>query len=304
MKTKNIVVAGAAGKLGRLVVRELLEDPQLSVTAIVRTAGRFAVEPKDAHRVTVVALDLVTASAAELASAVKDAYPVVSTAQGGPDVIVDGQLSLLRAARDAQVKRFLPSDYSFNFFSLPPGVNINSDWRRTFAARAEQERGAVEVVHLMQGMFADVTVLGFVGLFDAQENTVRYWGDGAAPIDWTTWEDTARFIAAAATDDRPVPSQLFVAGERLSMLEFAERVTSARGKAVTTHNLGTLDELRAERARRQEAEPHNVYAWLPMMYAEGMFSGQALLGPLGNTRYPQIQAESVSQALRRGAFDA
>jgi hypothetical protein len=38
------------------------------------------------------------------------------------------------------------------------------------------------------------------------------------------------------------------------------------------------------------------------MYARGVFGGQALLGPLENGRYPDIHAETVAQAMRRGAI--
>jgi hypothetical protein len=45
-----------------------------------------------------------------------------------------------------------------------------------------------------------------------------------------------------------------------------------------------------------------MYAWLPLMYARGVFEGQALLGALQNQRYPQIKPETVAQAIRRGAI--
>ena len=45
-----------------------------------------------------------------------------------------------------------------------------------------------------------------------------------------------------------------------------------------------------------------MYAWLPLMYARGVFGGDALLGPTLNDRYPEIRAESVAQAMARGAI--
>jgi len=66
----------------------------------------------------------------------KGATAVVSTRQGGPDVIVDAQLALLRAAKAAGARRFIASDDSYNFLALPEGLNVNSDWRwRTPRAR-------------------------------------------------------------------------------------------------------------------------------------------------------------------------
>jgi hypothetical protein len=45
-----------------------------------------------------------------------------------------------------------------------------------------------------------------------------------------------------------------------------------------------------------------MYAWLPLMYARGVFGGQALLGPTHNARYSDIKAETVAQAIARGAL--
>jgi nucleoside-diphosphate-sugar epimerase len=159
-----------------------------------------------------------------------------------------------------------------------------------------------EVVHLMQGIFADRFVLGFLGLLDDERRVVRYWGDGKTPIDWTTWEDTARFIAAAALDDREVPSHLYVRGDRMDVLTFAETWEATKGEALTLERLGSLDDLRQEVQRRLTEQPKNMFAWLPLMYARGMFEGQALLGERHNARWPEIAADTVAQAIARGAI--
>lgn len=303
MQDKLIVVAGAGGKLGRLVVDSLLASPGVRVRGLVRDPKKPELAALKTDRVELMAFDAAKATDATRADVVRGAFGVVSTLQCGPDVIVDAQLSLLRAAKAAGARRFLPSDYSYNFFSLPEGVNVNSDWRRTLAVHARTEASAsFEVVHLMQGIFVDKYVLGFLGLFDAEKGAFRYWGDGKTPIDWTTWEDTARFAAAAALDERPVPPQLFVAGERLDVFGLAKAWEASTKRKATLQQLGSLDELKAETARRLSAEPANMYAWLPLMYAQGVFGGQALLGATHNASYPGIKAETVAQAIERGAL--
>lgn len=299
---KLIVVAGAAGKLGRLLVGHLLERPSVRVRALVRDPRKPDVASMASDRVELMAFDAVAASDAARAAAVAGAFGVVSTLQGGPDVIVDAQLALLRAAKAARARRFIPSDYSYNVFSLPEGINVNSDWRRTLATHARAEVSeSFEVVHVMQGILADRYVLGFLGLLDADKGIIRYWGDGKTPVDWTTWEDTARFTAAAALDDRKVPEHLFVAGDRLDVLSFAKAWEAAHGKKATLERLGSLVDLEQETRRRLAAEPANMYAWLPLMYARGVFGGQALLGATHNALYPGIKAETVPEAMARGA---
>lgn len=303
MNENLVVVAGAAGKLGRLVVDELLATPGVKVRALVRDPKKAEVASMASERLELFAFDAAAASAASRAAAVRGAYSVVSTLQGGPDVIVDAQLALLLAAKAAGARRFIPSDYSYNLFSLPVGVNINSDWRRTFAERAKEAAGSsLEVVHVLQGMFVDRDVLGFVGIVDAAAGKVRYWGDGKTPIDWTTWRDTARFTAAAALDDRPVPAHLYVSGDRMDVLAFADAWSVARGSSIERERLGSVADLEREVARRLAAEPGNMFAWLPLMYARGVFEGTALLGPKENARYPHIEADDVARALARGVI--
>jgi hypothetical protein len=302
MNDKLIVVVGAAGKLGRLIVESLVAHPGVRVRALVRDPNKAEAQALARDRVELAAFDATASTDSARADAVRGAFAVVSALQGGPDVIVDAQLALVRAAKAAGARRFIPSDYSFNIFTLPQGINVNTDWRRALADRARAEvSDAFEVVHLMQGIFTDAFVLGFLGAFDGQKGVVRYWGDGETPIDWTTWEDTAKYAAAAAMDDGKVPEQLFVSGDRMDILTFAQTWEQARGKELTLERLGSLEDLERETQRRLAAEPQNMYAWLPLMYARGIFGGRALLGASENGRYPAIRPESVAQAIARGA---
>lgn len=300
MSNKIIVVVGAAGKLGRLVVESLVAHPGVIVRALVRDPEK--VPDLKGDKVEVVAFDAVASSEKERAAVVKGAFAVISTLQGGPDIIIDAQMRLLQAAKAAGVRRFIPSDYSYNIFTLPAGINVNSDWRRTFAEKAHAEiTDGFEVVHVMQGIFADRVVLGFLGMFDTERGIVRYWGEGTTPIDWTTWEDTARFTAAAAIDDRRVPEHLFVSGDRLDVLTFIKTWEKVNGKSLNAQRLGSLDDLAQATPRALTEQPDNMYAWLPLMYARGTFGGEALLGPRENGRYPEIKPETVEEAMRRQA---
>lgn len=303
VNTKLIVVVGATGKLGRLVTDALLAHQGVRVRALVRDPQKPEAAAMRSKGVEIVGFDAVTASESEKEAAVSGAYALVSTLQGGADVIVEAQYALLRAAKRGGARRFVPSDYSYNIFTLPEGININSDWRRALAVAAKQEAtNSFEVVHVMQGIFADAYVLGFLGVLDSERGIIRYWGDGKTPIDWTTWEDTARFTAAAAVDERSVPEHLFVSGSRLDIFAFGEAWETGHRRKPTFECLGSLADLDRETARRLKAEPGNMYAWLPLMYARGVFGGQALLGPSENGRFPDIQPESLPQAIARGAL--
>jgi hypothetical protein len=54
--------------------------------------------------------------------------------------------------------------------------------------------------------FLDRRVLfGFLGAINLQKREAYVWGDGDAEMQFTTYEDTAAYTAAAALDDRSVP---------------------------------------------------------------------------------------------------
>ena len=305
MNTANklVVVAGATGKLGRLLIQALLTHPNVRVRALVRDPQKPESKSLASDKVELHAFDALTADDAARAAAVAGSFAVVSTLQGGPEIIVEAQLALLRAAKAAGARRFIPSDFSYNLFGLAEGVNLNSDWRRKLAELAHAEIDArFDVVHVLMGIFASREVLGFMGLLDPAAGRLSYWGDGQTPIDWTSWEDTARFTAAAALDERPVPERLFVAGDRMNVLEFAKVWERTHGNPLMLERLGSVQELEQETARRFTNENSNMFAWLPLMYARGVFGGNALLGELHNPRYPEIQAETVEQVMRRGAI--
>lgn len=286
---KTILLVGATGNLGGLIARALL-DKGAKLRLLVRPGSRAKLAPD-------------VAAAAEIvedeAGAFEGVNTVVSALQGGSEAIIDAQLRFLRAARAAGVRRFIPSSFSFNFFGLAEGENVNSDWRREFARRADAERGAVEVVHILNGCFLDRGVLfGFLGAFDLDQDKAYLWGDGNHTMDFTTYADTAAYTAETALADGSLPREFCVAGESLTFHELVKETEAGLGRPITVKTLGTLADLDGEIARRLQAEPANMLAWLPMMYWRGMLNGKGQLGPLMNARYPAIHPTGVRQYLK------
>ena len=203
-------------------------------------------------------------------------HTVVSAVQGGPETIIDSQLEWLRSARGAGVRRFIPSDYSMDLFSLAEGENINSDWRRDFARRAEEERGPVEVVHVLNGCFLDKGVLfGFLGAFDLEKDEAYLWGEGEEKMDFTTYADTAAYVAEASSDDRPLPEKAFVAGDSLTFHELVDETASGLGRPITVKKLGTLADLDAEIDRRiHRARQHVLLATIDVLARDAQWQGK------------------------------
>ncbi len=110
---KAILVAGATGNLGNRICRELVKRGA-AVSAMVRTS-----------------------TGTEKIEALKSCTGidcVVSALAGLGDVIVDLQKKILDGAIQADVPRFISSDFCTDYNSLVPGENRNFDLRREFKA--------------------------------------------------------------------------------------------------------------------------------------------------------------------------
>lgn len=301
---KIVVLAGATGNLGSLIAQALLEKPEVKLRVLVRPESVAKVSAFIERGAEVVEVDLSGQGQGErLEEAMKDAYAVVSALQGGPNIMVDAQLRLLRSARRADVRRFIPSCFSYNIFGLDAGDNINTDMLRAFASASEGERGHVDVVHIQNGAFLDRKILfGFLGAFDLDHGRAFLWGDGNAEMDFTTYADTARYTAEVAVDEGTVPSIMEVAGDTLDFHELVRAYERGSGKSVAVDKKGTLSDLDDEIQRRKEEEPENMFAWLPFMYWRAMLSGKGKLHSIANDRYPHIKATTVVEYVRNEAL--
>jgi nucleoside-diphosphate-sugar epimerase len=281
---KNVLLVGATGYLGGFIGEALL-DLGAHLRILVRPGSRAKLSPTLAGHSEIVE---------DVSEAFAGIYSVVSAVQGGAETIVGLQLDLLRRARKAGVRRFIPSDFSFNFFALDDDENINSDLRHNFARQAAERRGELEVVHLMSGCFLDESGLyGFLGAFDKTCREAYLWGDGEEKMQFTTCADTAAYTARIALDDRPVAERVFVAGDSLNFHELVTATADGLGHEIAVRRMGSLADLGEQIKRRQQAEPNNPLAWLPLNYWHGMLSGRGRLGALSNSRYPDIRSTDV-----------
>ncbi|MET7466821.1 NmrA family NAD(P)-binding protein [Nonomuraea sp. NPDC005501] len=291
----KVFVAGATGLLGGQIVRALLEQGA-PVRALVRPGTseekKRSLTARAAGGLELVEGDI-TDPAEQLAEAVGDATTVISAVQGGPEVIVDGQTNLVRAAEKAGARRFIPSDFAFDLTKLDDGDNFMIDWRRQAAAARAGSR--LDVVSVLNGAFYEV-MTGFMGLIDWQQGTLSHWGDPDQPLDLTSVPDTAAYTAAVALDPAATGTLRF-AGEVMSMRQFHDAVQRGSGRPLELRHLGTADDLRAE-ITRQAALTHNPFDYVALQYQWCMVTGKAKLDSLDNARYPNVTPQSLTDFVR------
>ena len=294
--TSTIILAGAAGDLGTRIAKALVARGA-SVRALIRP------DASTADRTHLMALGLTLAEAdpadvTAMAAVMHGASCVVSALNGLYDVIVERQSVLLDAAVRAGVPRFIPSDYSEDFTKTTRGDNRNLDLRREFMGRAD--RAPIQVTTILNGAFMDM--LGNeMPIIQPRISRVLYWVSADQPMDFTTKDDVAAYVAAAALDDT-TPRILRIAGDTLSARELAGvmgEVTGQPFKTLYAGNLGVLGVMIGV-AKRVAPQPGDPFpAWQGMQYMRDMFSGKGKLTALNNDRYPELTWTSVREQLTR-----
>ena len=191
-----ILVVGATGLLGTAVCRALTES-KMAVTALVRpTADPAKILKLEQGGAKLVKGDLKQRASLDVACKGIDA--VISTAsasfsrQAGDSiqsVDLDGQLSLIDAARAAGVRHFV-------FVSFPdiPVAFPLQDAKRTVERALMASGMSYTILH--PTFFMEVWLNPAVG-FDAANAKAQIFGNGKAPISWISFEDVAKFAVAS-----------------------------------------------------------------------------------------------------------
>lgn len=294
---KRVLVVGGTGNLGGKIVRELVAAGTARVRVTTRDPNKPEAAALQAPGVELATADLGDADSLERACDGIDV--VVSAIQGLADIIVDGQTRLLRAAEARGVRRMLPSDYALDFFKTTPGKNRNLDLRRDFN-RVLDGSTRVRGTSVLCGAFMDLISWGAIGP-DPKTGVYRVWGSPDQRYDFTLTDDLAKYVAAAALDDS-AGRFVRVAGDSQTARALATIFEAARGTPVTLEAAGSLADLDAliERMQAEDMTTGNTFPrWQQLQYTRDMASGDGVLEPLDNARYPAIHPVTVRELLAR-----
>jgi len=300
---ETVLLVGATGMFGSHVARHLLDQPAARVRLLLRTT-----EGADKNPVVAPFLDrgaeIVEGNLGDrdsLNRATQGVDVIVSAIQGGPDVIIDGQVALAEVGMHNGVRRILPSDYALDLFKATPGEHMMFDLRRN--ADEAIEATGIEHVHVLQGAFMEMFGPG-MGAIDYDGGVVTFWGDGTRPIEVTSVEDTARMVAHIALDRSVRSGKFAFAGDQVSILDATRVIEAHTGRRFERRSRGSEADLRAAmtKAREDTSNPSNVVMLAYQLY---MLTGQTALSDLQNDRYPDVQLETfaafAARALPRAA---
>ena len=293
---KIIVIAGASGNLGGKIVDALLAK-EAEVRAIVRLETDIK-KVNDLEKKGVKVFQVDTNNKSEISKHCIGAHCLVSALAGLRETIIDTQKIFLDAAVEANVQRFIPSDYSVDFTNLIEGQNRNLDWRREF--HRILEKTPIKATTVFNGAFMDLLTTD-MPLILFKQKRILCWGNPDQIIEFTTTDDVAEFTAAAAIDES-TPRYLRVAGDRLTCNDFVKLLTDLTKEKYKIFRPGGINllNLLIRVTRFFSPSKNELYpAWQGMQYMRDIMEGRVVFQKYDNDRYSNIKWTSVKEFLIR-----
>ncbi|KAH6974442.1 hypothetical protein BKA56DRAFT_490849 [Ilyonectria sp. MPI-CAGE-AT-0026] len=266
---KNILIVGATGSIGSVVIQALLAEPSFTVTALQRSSSKHKLSPK----INIITID--------------DSYPLEAlvSAFSGQDAIINcmtslavgDQLRFIDAAVAAKVKRYVASEYGLNN-NKPEARELNSVFREKGEIQdylRSKESLGLEWMSIACGMWLRWSALhDFLGMHIKEKKFV-FWDDGEGWFSATTEENTALALVNALTKkweetkNRIVWLSDFALTQKM-LLEAIERIGNER---FTTETVNTVDFIKEKQAAVASGDHFATYDLIETGFVTGKFGG-------------------------------
>ena len=201
---------------------------------------------------------------------------VICAYNGAPEMLVDAQLLLLRAAERAGIKRFIAATWNYDWTKMKFGEHESYDPSILFSSHVKMTSN-IKPTYIFCGVLAEVlfSVPGHGdfspknnGVWDPEKKSFEVWGTGDETWHWTTERDAADFAAAIVSrDDTPEGGFWSVCSGEHTLIEIGEVYERVKGRKVTINKRGNKDELRAKALdARSKGSRDNFYEYIGWFY--------------------------------------
>jgi phenylcoumaran benzylic ether reductase len=291
----KVLVVGATGLVGSRLI-EACRKQGKDVRALVR-AARLADKVK-IDPLRNLGAHIYEGSLEDFDSLLKacEGVDVVISAVGGAQIMQ--QTSLIKAAQQTSIQRFIPSDYGLNPKNADKGSCPMFDQKAIIHQSVKDSGLSYTFVH-SNGFFEYwIYGLGQLGLSSPAEQ-VQVYGDGTAKAAVVSLSDFAKVTAATVDDPRTKNKDLHITANVVSQEELIRLWEEISGKRVKRMPV-SLEDL-----ERIIATSNTPAAFLTMIYTQLIRSvwirGESVKRPKdaleATELYPHIQFATVKQAL-------
>ncbi len=289
----SILVVGATGHLGSLITKHCLAQPKLLVNILVRDPQKNKELTEAVEKAGGKVWKGDVNHPETLDEPMKGVHTVVSTtSQMDAKAAYDGQVTVIDAAVRNGVKRFVPSYFAENMDN--------------FTAEEMKQLGAIEspslvleylktqplqIIYFWPGLFLD-------SFFDTiNVNDFGYWGNPDHIYDLTTYEDTAKYVAVALSDENRTGRYHFSVN-RVTIAQVAEIYNRVRGTKVVPKCWGTLEDLRNAYFEAKAKDPNAIPTILLSIYLV-IFDDRSTFDNVHNREFPDVKTTSIEEYLEQ-----
>lgn len=287
-----VLIAGATGNLGQKLIQSL-HDRGHQVRALARDPSKLNTTLQGKLESFVKFTNYYDIDALDRASHGVDA--VICAYNGVPELHLDGQLLLLRAAERAGVKRYVAATWNYDWRDMVLGMHESFDPILSFHAQAELN-STIKPLYILCGAFAEVFFSSpghgdfspaNHGIWDPEAKTMDVWG----PEDQAVWQLTTERDAAELTaeivgrDDAPEGGYWSVCSGEYSLKDIAAVYEKVRGVKVRKQYQGSVEELRVTALQaRGRGSKKNFFEYIGYFYQLYTYDGTWTLKALDNDK--------------------
>lgn len=288
----NVLVVGAFGNLGAAVTRQCLAQPNLAVSILVRDPQK---NKELTDRVTQAGGKVIKADLSQpetLKGVTKGMHTLIMTFDSRDDkVIVDGQIALIKDGIENNVQRVVPAEFGTNHLGLTTQEIEKSPVMHT-KLKVQDYLKTAPIKHL----YINTGILLDWFLDHVLRPGFTYWGDSSLKLQYTSYEDTGKAVAAAVAQKDREGDLVYVSNEATTV-ELAEAYNRARGTDLKAKHLGTLQELHAKVAELQKEGKNMEAFWLELM-GFVVYDERARFSKTDNAELKDVKKESLEEFFR------
>ncbi|ETS85257.1 hypothetical protein PFICI_03282 [Pestalotiopsis fici W106-1] len=266
---KNILLIGATGSIGSVVLEALTKELSFTLTVLQRASSKAKL-PEHLRAVIIA-----------------DSYPTEDLVQAfkGQDVIVNcmtslsvmDQFRMIDAAISAGVKRYVPSEYGLNNMR-PEAQALNAVFRAKGKVqeylRARAAEGVIEWMSVSCGMWIKWSMAHeFLGMHVAERRFV-FWDDGDGFFSCTTEENTAAgLIEALKRPGETKNNNIFLSDFAISQKQLLEVIEKIQGVKYATEKVDSYALIKEKQAEVENGNDLATFTLIETGFVTGRYGG-------------------------------
>lgn len=282
-----VLVAGATGNVGQHIIESLVTRGH-QARALARTPSKFSASVHAKLESFVQAKSYYDIDVLDRACASVDA--VVCAYSGIPELSVEAQLILLRAAERVGIKRFVASTWNYDWTKISLGMQESYDPLILFHNHVELSSD-IRPIYIFSGVLAEV-LFAFHGqwtaqnhgVWDPEEKKFKIYGTGNELWHYTTEKDAAEFAVEIIQRDDAAQGGFWNVCSGVSTLkQMATIYEEVRGVKADVEILGTVTEMREKALEaRKRGSKRAFWEYIGWFYQLYTADGTWTLGELDN----------------------